>query len=89
MNLVLIRKLLSRGFVSDDELICLYRNYYANLYPSLFEGFGLPVLEGRQFGAHTLASCTSSISEVAGDASILLDPEDIEKWANAMLRLYN
>jgi glycosyltransferase involved in cell wall biosynthesis len=75
------------GYVSDDELIWLYRNCYANLYPSLFEGFGLPVLEGMQFGAPTLASNTTSIPEVAGDAAILIAPEDTEGWAQAMLRL--
>jgi glycosyltransferase involved in cell wall biosynthesis len=73
--------------VSDEELVWLYRNCYANLYPSLFEGFGLPVLEGMQFGAPTLASRTTSIPEVAGDAAILLAPEDTEAWAQAMLRL--
>lgn len=75
------------GYVSDDELVWLYRNCYANLYPSLFEGFGLPVLEGMQFGAPTLTSHSSSIPEVAGDAAILLAPEDTEGWAQAMLRV--
>ncbi|PIV21985.1 MAG: glycosyltransferase family 1 protein [Hydrogenophilales bacterium CG03_land_8_20_14_0_80_62_28] len=75
------------GYVSDDELIWLYRNCYASLYPSLFEGFGLPVLEGMQFGAPMLTSNSTSIPEVAGDATILLAPEDIEGWAQAMLRL--
>jgi glycosyltransferase involved in cell wall biosynthesis len=75
------------GYVSDDELIWLYRNCYANLYPSLFEGFGLPVLEGMQFGTPTFTSKSTSIPEVAGDAAILLDPEDTEGWAQAMLRV--
>jgi glycosyltransferase involved in cell wall biosynthesis len=75
------------GYVTDDELIWLYRNCYANLYPSLFEGFGLPVLEGMQFGAPTIASSASSIPEVTGDAACLLDPEDSAAWASAMLRL--
>lgn len=75
------------GYVSDEELIWLYRNCYANLYPSLFEGFGLPVLEGMQFGAPTVASRSTSIPEVAGEAAILLAPEDTEGWAQAMLRL--
>jgi glycosyltransferase involved in cell wall biosynthesis len=75
------------GYMSDDELIWLYRNCYANLYPSLFEGFGLPVLEGMQFGAPTLTSNSTSIPEVAGAAAILLAPEDVEAWAQAMLRL--
>lgn len=75
------------GYVSDDELIWLYRNCYANLYPSLFEGFGLPVLEGMQYGAPTITSNNTSIPEAAGDAAILLAPNDIEGWAQAMLRL--
>ncbi|MHB1141704.1 MAG: glycosyltransferase family 4 protein [Sulfuricaulis sp.] len=75
------------GYVSDEELIWLYRNCYAHLYPSLFEGFGLPVLEGMQFGAPTLTSQSTSIPEVAGNAAILLAPEDAEGWAQAMLRL--
>jgi glycosyltransferase involved in cell wall biosynthesis len=75
------------GYVADEELIWLYRNCYANLYPSLFEGFGLPVLEGMQFGAPTLVTDSTSLPEVAGDAAILLDPEDTEAWAQAMLWL--
>ncbi len=75
------------GYVSDDELIWLYRNCYANLYPSLFEGFGLPVLEGMLFGAPTLTSTTTSMPEVAGDAAWLLDPEDGDAWTEAMLQL--
>jgi glycosyltransferase involved in cell wall biosynthesis len=75
------------GYVSDEELIWLYRNCYANLYPSLFEGFGLPVLEGMQFGAPTVTTTSSSVPEVTGDAAILVDPTDTAGWARAMLRL--
>jgi glycosyltransferase involved in cell wall biosynthesis len=75
------------GYVSDPELIWLYRNCFANLYPSLFEGFGLPVLEGMQFGAATLASNATSIPEVAGNAAILLDPKNGDAWTQAMLHL--
>lgn len=75
------------GYVSDDELTWLYRNCFVNLYPSLFEGFGLPVLEGMQHGAVTIASKCSSIPEVAGEAAILLESEDTESWAQAMLLL--
>jgi glycosyltransferase involved in cell wall biosynthesis len=71
-------------YVSDNELIWLYRNCFANLYPSFFEGFGLPVLEGMQFGAATIASSTTSIPEIVGNAGILLDPKDIDAWVNAM-----
>lgn len=86
-ELGIVAHVVMTGYVTDDELIWLYRNCYANLYPSLFEGFGLPVLEGMQFGAPTLTSRASSIPEVAGDAAIMLAPEDTESWAQAMLRL--
>lgn len=75
------------GYVTDGELAWLYQNCYANLYPSLFEGFGLPVLEGLQFGAATLASDIPPIREVAGEAAALLAPRDVEAWAQAMLRI--
>ena len=75
------------GYVSDDELIWLYRNCYANLYPSVFEGFGLPVLEGMQFGAPTMSSNATSMPEIAGDAAILISPHDSEAWAENMLEL--
>jgi glycosyltransferase involved in cell wall biosynthesis len=86
-ELGVIDHIVMTGYLSDDELIWLYRNCYANLYPSLFEGFGLPVLEGMQFGAATLVSNTTSIPEVAGDAAVLLSPDDVEAWAQAMLTI--
>lgn len=75
------------GYVTDDEMIWLYRNCYANFYPSIFEGFGLPVLEGMQFGAATVSSNSSSMPEVAGDAAILLSPSEAAPWAQTMLML--
>jgi len=86
-NSAIAAHVIMTGYVSDEELIWLYRNCYANIYPSLFEGFGLPVLEGMQFGAPTLASWSTSIPEVTGEAAILLAPEDTECWAQAMVRL--
>ena len=75
------------GYVSDDELIWLYRHCFANLYPSFFEGFGLPILEAMQFGAPTFASKSSSIPEILGNAGPLLSPTDHEGWASAMSSL--
>lgn len=75
------------GYVSDAELIWLYQTCYAHIYPSLFEGFGLPVLEGMQFGAATLTSNSSSIPEVSRDNAILLSPLDSTAWTQAMLDL--
>lgn len=80
-------RIVMTGYVSDDELIWLYRNCCANLYPSLFEGFGLPVLEGMQFGAPTIVANNSSLPEVAGDAGILLDSDNVELWAHTMFKL--
>jgi glycosyltransferase involved in cell wall biosynthesis len=80
-------KVIIAGYVSDEELIWLYRNCRAHIYLSHFEGFGLPVLEGMQFGAPTIASDSSSIPEVAGDAAVLLPPLDTEGLARNMLRL--
>jgi len=80
-------RIVMTGYVSDDELVWLYRNCYANLYPSLFEGFGLPVLEGMTLGAATMTSTAASLPEVAGDAAILLAPEDPDAWSDAMCAL--
>lgn len=80
-------RVLFTGYVDDAELAWLYRHCYANLYPSLFEGFGLPVLEGMQFGAPTISSNASALPEVGGAAARLLAPEDVDAWADAMVDL--
>ena len=75
------------GYVTDDELIWLYRNCYANVYVSLYEGFGLPVLEGMQFGAATIASKSTSLPEIAQDAAILVDPLATDEITATLLDL--
>jgi len=75
------------GYVSDRELEWLYRNCFALVYPSLFEGFGMPVLEALALGAPVICSNTTSLPEVAGDAALLVDPLDAGAIAAAMLRL--
>lgn len=86
-QLQLEHQVILTGYLDDDALIWLYRNCYANLYPSWFEGFGLPVLEGMQLGAATLASHVSSIPEITKDAAILISPHDTQAWAQQMLNL--
>lgn len=81
------KNIIFTGYVSDDELVWLYQNCHANLYPSFYEGFGLPVLEGMQFGAPTVASSTSSLPEITSNAAILLSPKDRPGWAEAMHQL--
>jgi glycosyltransferase involved in cell wall biosynthesis len=77
------------GYVSDRELIWLYRNCLLNLYPSHYEGFGLPVLEGMGQGAAVLSSSTTSLPEIVADAGILLAPDDRDGWVEAIESLLN
>jgi glycosyltransferase involved in cell wall biosynthesis len=73
-----------RGLTPEEELPELYSNALACLYPSYYEGFGLPVLEAMQCGAAVIASNDPAISEVAGDAAILLDPNDQRAWIRTL-----
>ncbi|HYV40029.1 MAG TPA: glycosyltransferase family 1 protein [Gemmataceae bacterium] len=75
------------GYVDDQTLQWLYENCFAVLYPSLFEGFGLPVLEAMSLGAAVITSNTTSIPEIAGDAALLVNPLREEEILDAMLRL--
>lgn len=72
------------GEVSDEELAEWYSGAAAVVYPSLYEGFGLPVLEAMQCGALVIASRIPAVEEVAGDGALLLDPNDTKAWAEAM-----
>jgi len=69
-----------RGFVLDEELPQLYSGALACLYPSCYEGFGLPVLEAMQCGAIVVASKDPAVVELAGDAAILLNLDDKQAW---------
>jgi glycosyltransferase involved in cell wall biosynthesis len=75
------------GVVGEDLLSALYTEATALLFPSLEEGFGLPVLEAMARGLPVIASNTSAIPEVAGDAAILVDPLDTGGMAQNALRL--
>jgi glycosyltransferase involved in cell wall biosynthesis len=75
------------GRVADAWLPVLRHDAAAIAYPSLYEGFGLPVLEGLAAGLPTLSSSTSAIPEVAGDAALLVDPEDEDAIAAGLVRL--
>ncbi|MET0398816.1 MAG: glycosyltransferase family 1 protein [Longimicrobiaceae bacterium] len=75
------------GFVPDGELATLYGGALALLYPSLYEGFGLPPLEAMQCGTPVIATRASSIPEVVGDAGILVEPGDDDALREAVLRL--
>lgn len=72
------------GYVDDMTLQWLYQNCFAFVYPSYFEGFGLPVLEAMSLGAAVVASNATSLPEIVGEAGILVEPTQDEQIANAM-----
>lgn len=75
------------GAVSDDDLAGLYGACAVFVYPSLYEGFGLPVLEAMSAGAPVVTSNLSSLPEVAGDAAILVDPSDVCSISEGIARV--
>jgi glycosyltransferase involved in cell wall biosynthesis len=75
------------GYVADEFLPALYSGALALLYPSLYEGFGLPPLEAMACGAPTVTSNGTSLPEVVGDAAILVDPYDPDSIADGILRV--
>lgn len=72
------------GPVGDDQLIGLYRTARALIFPSLFEGLGLPVVEALQLGLPVIAARTTCLPEVLGGAGILFDPTSVEAMAEAI-----
>jgi len=72
------------GFIDEADLPHLYRGALLFVYPSLYEGFGLPILEAMGCGVPVITSNTSSMPEVAGDAAVLVDPTKPETLALAM-----
>src|SRR5207244_10164375 len=73
------------GEVPDHDLPGLYSGALALVYPSLYEGFGLPVLEAMQCGACVITSTDPAIGEIAGDAVTRLDPRDTRPWTEALM----
>ena len=73
------------GYVPDSEVLSLYAQADVFVYPSLYEGFGLPVLEAMACGCPVIASNVSSLPEVVGEAALLVDPYNVEALAQAIL----
>ena len=80
------RGIIRLGYVSDDELARLYRGAEAFVYPSLFEGFGIPVLEAMASGVPAVVSSHPSLDEASGDAAVRVDPENPEAIADGIRR---
>jgi glycosyltransferase involved in cell wall biosynthesis len=75
------------GYVSDEDLPAVYAGAQALVFPSLCEGFGLPVLEAMACGTPVVSSNASSIPEVGGEAALYFDPSDTEEITAAVRRL--
>lgn len=75
------------GYIADQDLPTLLSGALAFVFPSLYEGFGMPLLEAMACGTPVLASATSALPEIAGDAALLIDPEDTAAIADGLARL--
>ena len=83
-NSVTLSNMLKLGYVNDRELKALYENALGFVFPSLYEGFGLPVLEAMRAGCPVICSKAASLPEVAGDAAMYFDPGDVKDIARAI-----
>lgn len=81
------KKLIFCGAISDEKLKVLYKHALALVFPSLYEGFGLPILEAMVMGVPVITSNCSSMPEVAGDAAILIDPHQVSQLVAAMSKI--
>lgn len=82
-------KIILSDFVPDEALPQLYAESAVFVYPSLYEGFGIPILEAMASGTPVIASRTASLPEIGGDAAFWIDPKDAEGLANAIQRVVN
>jgi len=73
------------GFISEDEKQALYSNALCFVFPSLYEGFGLPVIEAMSVGIPVLCSGTTAVGEVAGNAALLTDPTNLEDFQRKLI----
>ncbi|MDO8735163.1 MAG: glycosyltransferase family 1 protein, partial [Elusimicrobiota bacterium] len=75
------------GYITEEENICLYNAASVFVFPSLYEGFGLPILEAMACGTPVITSDVYSMPEVAGDAAIMVNPEKISEITAAILKI--
>jgi glycosyltransferase involved in cell wall biosynthesis len=86
-NTLQSNKIIVTGYVPNEHLPFLYSAATAFVYPSIYEGFGLPPLEAMQCSSPVIVSNSSSLPEVVGDAAMLISPHDIDGWSQAMQQM--
>ncbi|MEK7109815.1 MAG: glycosyltransferase family 1 protein [Patescibacteria group bacterium] len=82
-------RIIFTGHVTDEDLIWYYKNAFCFVLPSLYEGFGIPVLEAMSYDCPTIISMTSSLPEIGGDASLYFDPKNSDDLLEKLITLYN
>lgn len=75
------------GYVTDEQLAACYSSSLCFVFPSLYEGFGLPAIEAMAHGAPVVSSSTGALPEVCGDAALYFDPRSVEEMRTALLRI--
>jgi glycosyltransferase involved in cell wall biosynthesis len=75
------------GYIAEEDLPALYGGSDVFLFPSFYEGFGLPVVEAMACGTPAITSNVSSLPEVAGEACLLVDPYDVDSLTDATYRV--
>ncbi len=86
-NVNCVKDIIETGFVSVEEKNELLKNADVFLFPSFYEGFGLPILEAQNAGVPVVASIEASIPEVTGDSALLVDPKNAEEIADAVYKI--
>jgi glycosyltransferase involved in cell wall biosynthesis len=86
-NTSLVERILFTGYIADEDLAALYSSCRASVYPSLYEGFGLPPLEAMACGAPVITSRIPVIMETVADAARLISPKDADELAAALVEL--
>jgi glycosyltransferase involved in cell wall biosynthesis len=83
------KRIVFTGFISEKELDSIFRMAEFLIYPSLYEGFGIPILEAMKLGLPVITSNTTAMPEVAGDDAFLIDSRNVEEMTSAMFALLN
>ncbi|MGO0305867.1 glycosyltransferase family 4 protein [Endozoicomonas acroporae] len=86
-NLSISGKVFFTGFIKEEQLPAYYKGAHAFLMPSLYEGFGLPIIEAMAVGTPVLTSNITAMPEIAGDAALLVNPYDIDDIAHGINRI--